>query len=104
MLVLALTSCPTIRSNRLETLFQFVQSIYLMFAAVYVLKESIEHALLAEEFISLVEYEIELPFWMLLLACVCTLITGLFLHTHSKLVDGECFFSRPLPSRGSNRS
>lgn len=39
--------CFAIRNSRIETLMTYAQSVYLLFASVYVCKETVEHLLLA---------------------------------------------------------
>ena len=39
--------CVPIRNSRVETLMTYAQSVYLLFASVYVCKETVEHVLLA---------------------------------------------------------
>lgn len=40
-------SLRAIRNSRIETLMTYAQSVYLLFASVYVCKETVEHLLLA---------------------------------------------------------
>ena len=73
--------------HRFETILHFSQSIYLLFAGVYVLKESIEHALLEgsdehEE----AEIGLVLPVGLLIFATVTCVFSNITLKNHAKLV------------------
>jgi len=75
----------------METLLHFVQSIYLVFASIYVLKESIEHALLegSDEVHIEDDAGLVLPTGLLLAATAFGVFSSLVLHNHAKLVAGE---------------
>ncbi|PWN52451.1 hypothetical protein IE53DRAFT_312067 [Violaceomyces palustris] len=96
---------PSIRkpygTHRLSTLLHFIQTIYLLFSSVYVLKESIEHALLegsAETSIAIGQghdhahaHEEEalglaLPTTLLALGTVACIFSNVILGNHAKLV------------------
>lgn len=89
---------------RVETLFMFAKAVYLLFAAVYVCKETVEHVLMSagggdghhhhhgdEE----TPYGIEFPIVSILLALGSIMGSGLLFKNHAKLLDGEpfCIFS-----------
>lgn len=82
---------PSHSPQRVETLLHFVQSIYLVFASVYVLKESIEHALLegSEEVHMEDDAGLILPTGLLLWSMVCGVFSAVVLQNHAKLVAGE---------------
>ncbi|KAF5339690.1 hypothetical protein D9758_014899 [Tetrapyrgos nigripes] len=80
---------------RVETLFMFAQVVYLMFASVYVCKETVEHILLSgggeghhhhhgdEER----EYGVEFPILLTMLCFLSLIVSTGFYDNHSKLVD-----------------
>ncbi|KAH9934154.1 uncharacterized protein B0H18DRAFT_1082772 [Fomitopsis serialis] len=80
---------------RLETVVAFAQSVYLIFASVYVCKETVEHLLLSsgeghhhhngdevQEF-----FGVDFPFWLLLITLASLLTTTFGFNNHSKLVS-----------------
>ncbi|PCH37427.1 hypothetical protein WOLCODRAFT_140858 [Wolfiporia cocos MD-104 SS10] len=80
---------------RLETVVSFAQSVYLIFASVYVCKETVEHLLLASgeghhhhngdevsEF-----FGIDFPAMLLFATFISLLVTALGYNNHSKLVS-----------------
>ncbi|KDN52441.1 hypothetical protein K437DRAFT_254218 [Tilletiaria anomala UBC 951] len=73
--------------HRFETILHFSQSIYLLFSAIYVLKESIEHALLeGSEEHEEADVGLVLPTWLLLLATAVCIFSNVVLKNHAKLV------------------
>ncbi|THU81858.1 hypothetical protein K435DRAFT_831774 [Dendrothele bispora CBS 962.96] len=80
---------------RVETVFMFAQVVYLMFASVYVCKETVEHVLLSgggeghhhhhgdEER----DFGVEFPLLLTLLSCLSLIVSAAFFDNHSKLVD-----------------
>ncbi|KAG7096003.1 hypothetical protein E1B28_006685 [Marasmius oreades] len=86
---------------RIETVLMFAQSVYLMFAAVYICKETVEHVLLAAGSSGGGEHEghhhhhaddsgqygINFPLLSISLSLVSIVISGFFYGTHSKLVE-----------------
>ncbi|KAK7446720.1 hypothetical protein VKT23_014415 [Stygiomarasmius scandens] len=80
---------------RVETVFMFAQVVYLMFASVYVCKETVEHILLSgggdghhhhhgdEER----EFGVEFPVFLTILSCLSLIVSAAFFDNHSKLVD-----------------
>jgi hypothetical protein len=106
----------------LETVALFAQVVYLMFSAVYVFKETIEHVLLSAgeghhhhtgdedvELLGLVRLNflwdlflnccpsIDFPILLPLLSLFSLLFNSLQYENHSKLVNGECCCFLPLP-------
>ncbi|KAL0573533.1 hypothetical protein V5O48_008418 [Marasmius crinis-equi] len=89
---------------RIETVFMFAQSVYLMFSAVYICKETFEHVLLsagsndhtsgggheghhhhhADE---TGQFGIDFPFLLILLSLTSIVISAFFYGTHGKLVE-----------------
>ncbi|KAH9829248.1 uncharacterized protein C8Q71DRAFT_444080 [Rhodofomes roseus] len=80
---------------RVETVVAFAQSVYLIFASVYVCKETVEHLLLSsgeghhhhngdevQEF-----FGVDFPFWLLLITLTSLLTTTFGFNNHSKLVS-----------------
>ncbi|PWN37184.1 uncharacterized protein FA14DRAFT_187312 [Meira miltonrushii] len=81
--------------HRIETLLQFSQTIYLLFAAIYVCKESVEHALLEgheEEHHEQDEVGLRLPQLTLLITTAACIFSNVVLQNHVKLV-AACGFS-----------
>jgi len=89
-----------------ETVVTFAQSVYLIFASVYVCKETVEHLLLSSgeghhhhhgdevaEF-----FGIEFPALLLLITLVSLLVTALAFNNHSKLVSTAGNHIPPLTS------
>ena len=73
--------------HRFETILHFSQSIYLLFSAIYVLKESIEHALLeGSEEHEEASTGLSLPIGLLLLATGACIFSNIVLKNHAKLV------------------
>ncbi|CAE6488528.1 unnamed protein product [Rhizoctonia solani] len=82
-------------SVRLETTLMFSQAVYLMFAAVYTCKETVEHVLLAagsshhhhsgdDEAYS--PEGLLFPNLLLIVSAACMLLTGIAFSTHERLV------------------
>ncbi|CUA67199.1 hypothetical protein RSOLAG22IIIB_07260 [Rhizoctonia solani] len=82
-------------SVRLETTLMFAQAVYLMFAAVYTCKETVEHMLLAagsshhhhsgdDEAYS--PEGLLFPNLLLIVSAACMLLTGIAFTTHERLV------------------
>ncbi|KAF7964534.1 hypothetical protein HWV62_6041, partial [Athelia sp. TMB] len=83
---------------RVETVVMFAQSVYLMFASVYVCKETVEHLLLSaggegeghhhhhgdEEVVNL---GIEFPLFLVFVTMLSLLSTAVYFGNHSKLVN-----------------
>jgi hypothetical protein len=106
----------------LETVALFAQVVYLMFSAVYVFKETVEHVLLSageghhhhtgDEDVELLgsvhlnlhgrflncHSRIDFPILLPLLSLLSLLFNSLQFENHSKLVNGECCCFQPLPS------
>ncbi|KAF9518729.1 hypothetical protein BS47DRAFT_1337850 [Hydnum rufescens UP504] len=82
-------------SRRVETTASFSQSIYLIFSAVYVLKEAVEHFLLASGDGEAPHHHrgnehtagIAFPATLLWLSIVSLLFSNLYYRNHSRLVD-----------------
>lgn len=74
--------------HRIETVLQFSQAIFLLFAAIYVCKESIEHALLegADEHHDEDDSGLNLPHLLLFVATGACYFSNLVLHNHARLV------------------
>ncbi|CEH18058.1 Putative Zn2 transporter MSC2 (cation diffusion facilitator superfamily) [Ceraceosorus bombacis] len=91
--------------QRVETLLHFVQSIYLVFASIYVLKESIEHALLegSEEVHAEDNAGLHLPSGLLLAASAAGLISSMVLGNHQGLV-AACGISTAAADSQSGRA
>ncbi|KDN46587.1 hypothetical protein RSAG8_04240, partial [Rhizoctonia solani AG-8 WAC10335] len=110
-------------SVRLETTLMFAQAVYLMFAAVYTCKETVEHMLLAagsshhhhsgdEEAYS--SEGLLFPNMLLVVSAACMLLTGVAFTTHERLVAAigpdlptlSSLFShsRSSPSHSSEKS
>ncbi|KAL8287327.1 hypothetical protein RQP46_003779 [Phenoliferia psychrophenolica] len=113
-------------NQRLVTLSHFSQAIYLLFSAVYVCKESVEHVLLLHGGTeaegahgaghgmghgdsggggssSGLDSGISLPVFFLALSALCSLISAIALSNHQGLSDavGPSSFSRPRPRSSS---
>ncbi|TRM67133.1 hypothetical protein BD626DRAFT_397094 [Schizophyllum amplum] len=85
--------------SRVETVAMFAQAVYLMFAAVYVCKETVEHLLLSAEGSSEQGHhhhhsideddviQIEFPLFLPILALTSLLTTASLFNNHSKLLD-----------------
>ncbi|TFK64671.1 hypothetical protein BDN72DRAFT_963061 [Pluteus cervinus] len=81
-------------NGRVETVFIFAQAVYLMFAAVYICKESVEHLLLSmgssggdSGHHHHHDIGIDFPWFLVLLASITTLTNALLYSNHSKLVN-----------------
>ncbi|KAF8994426.1 hypothetical protein BDQ17DRAFT_1251819 [Cyathus striatus] len=85
-------------NTRVETVFLFAQSVYLMFSSVYVCKETIEHLLLSADAGSAAdghhhhrgdedELPIEFPIVMILITLLYVLWMGVMYENHWSLVD-----------------
>ncbi|EGO01344.1 hypothetical protein SERLA73DRAFT_179515 [Serpula lacrymans var. lacrymans S7.3] len=82
-------------NGRVETVFMFAQSVYLMFASVYVCKETVEHLLLSageghhhhhgDELAD--NLGIEFPVLLVFITLISLLGTSLSFNHHSKLVN-----------------
>ncbi|EST07321.2 ATP phosphoribosyltransferase, catalytic domain protein [Kalmanozyma brasiliensis GHG001] len=82
--------------HRVSTLLHFVQTIYLLFASVYVLKESVEHALLEGEGSGASGHDhshahaekvgIEMPNLLLALSLAACVLSNMVMGNHAKLV------------------
>ncbi|KAL7422453.1 hypothetical protein Q5752_003101 [Cryptotrichosporon argae] len=94
-------------SLRLTALLSFAQSVFLVFAAVYIAKEAIEQVVLGAEHEHGASSTDERPFphFLLFFAAVASLIAGLF-GNHSTLVDatGPLFLPAWLTSSSSSPS
>ncbi|CAO1636555.1 unnamed protein product [Parajaminaea phylloscopi] len=117
-------------SHRVSTLLNFVQTIYLLFSAVYVCKESIEHVLLegpAAEVTAAPASDVsatpnvptsghhhhgeastsgagpQLPTALLLLATLACLFANLFMSNHARLVAASGLSTTATPSRPARR-
>ncbi|KAF8333201.1 uncharacterized protein EI90DRAFT_3053339 [Cantharellus anzutake] len=79
-------------TRRLETTVSFAQSIYLIFSAVYVLKEAVEHFLLSSEGEAAHPHHnhsigISFPAFLLWLSLASLLLSNFAYRNHSRLVD-----------------
>ena len=105
------------RNGRLETVLMFAQSVYLIFASVYMCKETVEHLLLSagddqqhhadhhHHFDGYVACDVEvgfvtefhpfyrgvLPMMLAFLSLIFVVVNALGFENHSKLVEGLCF-------------
>jgi len=111
------------RIRRLETVALFAQVVYLMFSAVYVFKETVEHILLSageghhhhtgdedvELFGSVYSntvgdvilncyFSIDFPILLPVLSLLSLLFNSLLFDNNGKLVNGECHYFPPLQS------
>lgn len=88
--------------HRIETLLQFSQTVYLLFAAIYVCKESFEHALLegSEEHHEQDDVGLTLPSGMLITATMACTFSNVLLQNHAKLV-AACGLSTTVASESN---
>jgi Cation efflux family len=92
--------------HRIETLLQFSQTIYLLFAAIYVCKESVEHALLEgheEEHHEQDEIGLHLPQVTLLITTAACIFSNMVLQNHVKLVAACGFSTAASEATSANR-
>ncbi|TFK52856.1 hypothetical protein OE88DRAFT_1677493 [Heliocybe sulcata] len=92
---------------RIETVLLFAQSVYLMFSAVYVCKETVEHLLLSvgeeghhhhfgDETATLLG--IQFPVFTILIAIASLSVSGLVFHNNTKLVNVAGNYLPPVSS------
>lgn len=74
--------------HRTETVLQFSQTIFLLFASIYVCKESVEHALLegAEKHHEEDDVGLHLPWSLLAISTGACLFSNMILQNHDKLI------------------
>jgi hypothetical protein len=91
---------------RIETLLQFTQTIYLLFAAIYVCKESVEHALLEGSTEDHEEDDVglHLPIFVLLLSAASATFSNFFLGNHGQLVAAGKLSTLASESTSSRRT
>lgn len=90
------------RPYRIETVLQFSQTVYLLFASIYVCKESFEHALLEGEDGHHEEDDVgvHLPKLLLILSSTFCLFSIMVLQNHDKLV-AACGIATSSSDKGS---
>jgi Co/Zn/Cd efflux system component len=90
--------------HRVETVLQFSQTIFLLFASIYVCKESVEHALLegVEEHHEEDDTGLVLPSLFLIFTTAACLFSNMVLQTHDKLV-AACGIATTASDSGANK-